>query len=264
MNPIPPAIPPVFLSHGSPLLLLDPGRTGAAWQRLAAELPRPRAILAVSAHWTTRLPAVSAAPAPATIHDFYGFPEPLYDMEYAPPGAPELATEVARLIPGIHVDTRRGLDHGAWAPLSLMYPQAEVPVIQLAVQPMADAAAHFELGRRLAPLAQDGVLVLASGSLTHNLGEMRPDFADDTALPHVAEFCDWFAERLAAGDTDALLAWEAQAPQARRAHPTAEHLLPLYVALGAAGAGAQARAAHRGYQFGALAMDAYVFGTASA
>jgi 4,5-DOPA dioxygenase extradiol len=256
-------IPPVFLSHGSPMLLLDPGLTGAAWRRLAAELPRPRAIIAVSAHWTTRAPAVSAAPQPATIHDFHGFPEALYDMEYAPPGAPELAAEVADLVPGIQVDTRRGLDHGAWAPLSLMYPQADIPVIQLAVLPMADASAHYALGRSLAPLARDGVLVLTSGSLTHNLGEMRPDFADDTALPHVAEFSDWFASALARGDTAALLDWEAGAPHGRRAHPTPEHLLPLFVALGAAGAGANASVVHRGYQLGALAMDAWRFDPAA-
>lgn len=252
-------IPPVFLSHGSPMLLLDPGRTGAAWQALASALPRPRAILAVSAHWTTRVAAVSAAPRPDTIHDFYGFPETLYGLEYPAPGATALATEVAGLVPGIHVDARRGLDHGAWAPLSLMYPEADVPVIQLAVMPEAGAVAHFELGRRLAPLARDGVLVMASGSLTHNLYEMRPDLADDVALPHVAEFSDWFAERLAGGDLKAVLDWEAGAPQGRRAHPTPEHLLPLFVALGAAGAEAAARPVHRGYQLGALAMDAWRF-----
>jgi len=257
-------IPPVFLSHGSPLLLLDPGRTGAAWQALAAALPRPRAILAVSAHWTTRLAAVSAAPAPATLHDFYGFPEALYDIDYTPPGAAELAADVAALLPGIHVDARRGLDHGAWAPLSLMYPAADIPVIQLAVMPMSDAATHHAMGRALAPLARDGVLLLASGSLTHNLGEMRPEMAEDMALRHVAEFADWMAAGLAAGDTAALLDWEARAPQGRRAHPTPEHLLPLFVALGAAGAGAQASAVHRGYQLGALAMDAWRFDPAQA
>ena len=252
-------IPPVFLSHGSPMLLLDPGGTGAAWQRLAAELPRPRAILAVSAHWTTRVPAVSAAPAPATIHDFYGFPAPLYDMEYAPPGAPALAAEIEGLIPGIQVDPRRGLDHGAWAPLSLMYPQADVPVIQLAVLPQADAAVHFELGRQLAPLARDGVLVLASGGLTHNLGDMVGDAPAGAVLPYVAEFRDWFADALARMDRASLLAWRTQAPHAARAHPTPEHLLPLFVALGAAGESARAEPVHRDAQLGALALDAYRF-----
>ena len=252
-------MPPVFVSHGSPMLLLDPGRTGAAWQRLAADLPRPRAILAVSAHWTNRVPAVSATASPDTIHDFYGFPDALYDVEYTPPGATAVAAEVAARVPGIHVDTQRGLDHGAWVPLSLMYPAADIPVIQLAVMPLADAAAHYALGRALAPLARDGVLILASGSLTHNLGEMRPDVLDDVPLPHVAAFADWAAERLATLDTAALVDWETNAPQGRRAHPTPEHLLPLFVALGAAGDGARTSVVHRGYQMGALSMDAWRF-----
>jgi 4,5-DOPA dioxygenase extradiol len=252
-------IPPVFLSHGSPMLLLDPGLTGAAWRRLAAELPRPRAIIAVSAHWTTRAPAVSAAPQPATIHDFHGFPEALYDMEYAPPGAPELAAEVAGLVPGIQVDARRGLDHGAWAPLSLMYPQADIPVIQLAVMPGADAATHYQLGRKLAPLTHDGVLILASGGLTHNLGDMVPDAPDGAALRHVAEFRDWFAAALARHDLPALMQWERLAPHARRAHPTPEHLLPIFVALGTAGESARCDNFHRDYQLGALSLDAFRF-----
>ena len=254
-----PALPPVFVSHGSPLLLLDPGATGAAWQRLAAGLPQPRAILAVSAHWTAPAPTVGAAPRPSTIHDFYGFPDPLYEIGYPAPGSPELAARVASLIPGVRVDPQRGLDHGAWSPLSLMYPDADIPVCQFAVMPGADASAHFELGRRLAPLAREGVLVFASGSLTHNLGDMVRDAPEDAALRHVAEFSDWFAARLAANEIGALLDWETVAPHARRAHPTPEHLLPLFVALGAAGPTADARAVHRGYQFGALAMDAWRF-----
>jgi 4,5-DOPA dioxygenase extradiol len=192
-------LPPVFVSHGSPLLLLDPGATGAAWQRLAAGLPRPRAILAVSAHWTAPAPTVGAAPQPATIHDFYGFPDPLYEIGYPAPGSPELAARVTSLIPGVRVDPQRGLDHGAWSPLSLMYPDADIPVCQFAVMPGADASAHFELGRCLAPLVREGVLVFASGSLTHNLGEMVPGAPENAAQPHVAEFSDWFAARLAAG-----------------------------------------------------------------
>lgn len=256
-------IPPVFLSHGSPMLLLEPGRTGAAWRSLAKALPRPRAILAVSAHWTTREPAVSAAAQPDTIHDFYGFPDALYQLDYPAPGSADLAAEVAVLVPGIKVDPRRGLDHGAWSPLSLMYPDADIPVTQLAVMPAENAGVHLDLGRRLAPLAHDGVLILASGSLTHNLYEMVPDAPDDVALRHVAEFSDWFAARLAQGDQAALLDWETRAPHGRRAHPTPEHLLPLFVALGAAGSTSQASPVHRGYQLGALAMDAWRFDPAA-
>lgn len=252
-------IPPVFISHGSPMLLLEPGRAGPAWQALAQELPRPRAILAVSAHWNTRAPAVSAAAQPETIHDFYGFPQPLYELDYPAPGAPELAAEVAALVPGIHIDRERGLDHGAWSPLRAMYPAADIPVIQLAVMPQASAGDHYRLGRMLQPLTQRGVLVLASGGLTHNLRDMVADAADGETLPYVSEFRDWFVDALERHDLPALLDWRRQAPQAARAHPSPEHLLPLYVALGAAGEDATARTAYRDSQLGALALDALVF-----
>jgi len=260
MNPI----PPVFLSHGSPMLLLEPGRTGPAWRSLAQDLPRPRAILAVSAHWNTCGPAVSAAPRPETIHDFYGFPPPLYELGYPAPGADGLAAEVAALVPGIHIDRQRGLDHGAWSPLRFMYPAADIPVIQLAVMPQESAETHYRLGRRLQSLAQDGVLLLASGGLTHNLRDMVGDAADGETLPYVAQFRDWFAGALQSGDIPALLDWQRLAPHALRAHPTPEHLLPLFVALGAAGEGAATRTVHRDSQLGALALDAFVFAPALA
>lgn len=252
-------IPPLFVSHGSPLLLLDPGRTGPAWRALAADLPRPRAILVVSAHWTTAAPAVTATPRPATLHDFHGFPPALYGLSYPAPGAPGLAAEVAARVPGIAVDARRGLDHGAWVPLRTMYPDADLPVAQFAVMPGAGAALHFRLGRALQPLARDGVLVLASGSLTHNLGDIVADAPDGAALPYVDEFRAWFGNALRTGDPTALLDWAAQAPHALRAHPTPEHLLPLFVALGAAGDGFSPREVHRDTQYGAVALDAFRF-----
>ena len=142
-------IPPLFVSHGSPMLMLEPGRAGPAWRMLAKDLPRPRAIIAVSAHWNTRTPVVSAALSPETIHDFYGFPPALYELDYLPPGAPDLAAEVAELVAGIQVDHQRGLDHGAWSPLRFMYPAADIPVIQLAVMPHVDAETHYRLGQQL-------------------------------------------------------------------------------------------------------------------
>jgi len=243
------------------MLLLEPGRAGPAWHALARELPRPRAILAVSAHWNTRLPTVSAAARPATIHDFYGFPQPLYELAYPASGAPDLAAEVAELVPGIQIDRERGLDHGAWSPLRAMYPAADIPVIQLAVMPRADAEAHYRLGQMLRPLTRRGVLVLASGGLTHNLRDMVADAADGEVLPYVREFRDWFVDALERHDVPALLDWRRQAPHAARAHPSPEHLLPLYVALGAAGENAAARTAYRDAQLGALALDAFVFDT---
>ena len=257
-------IPPVFISHGSPMLLLDPGRAGPAWQALAQDLPRPRAILVVSAHWTTAKPAVSAALQPETIHDFYGFPQALYELDYRPPGAPELAAEVAELVPGIEVDRQRGLDHGAWSPLRVMYPAADIPVIQLAVMPQASAESHYRLGQMLQPLARRGVLILASGGLTHNLRDIVGDAADGEALPYVGEFRDWFVKALEQGKLPALLDYRRQAPHAARAHPSAEHLLPLYVALGAAGENAAVHTVYSDYQLGALALDAFVFAAGEA
>jgi 4,5-DOPA dioxygenase extradiol len=257
-------IPPVFISHGSPMLLLEPGRTGPAWQALALKLPRPRAILAVSAHWTTPAPAVSAALRPKTIHDFYGFPQPLYELVYQPPGAPDLAAEIAELIPGIDVDRQRGLDHGAWSPLRAMYPAADIPVIQLAVMPQATAETHYRLGQLLQPLARRGVLILASGGLTHNLRDIVGGAKDGEALPYVSEFRDWFARALQRRDLPALFDYRRQAPHAARAHPSAEHLLPLYVALGAAGETAVAQTAYRDCQLAALALDTFVFAAEAA
>ena len=258
------AIPPIFISHGSPLLMLEPGRAGPAWQALARELPRPRAILAVSAHWTTRAPAVSAATQPATIHDFYGFPQALYALDYPAPGAADLAAMVVELLPGIEVDRQRGLDHGAWSPLRFMYPAADIPVIQLAVMPQADAEAHYRLGQALRMLTRRGVLILASGGLTHNLRDLVADAADEGAvLPYVAEFRDWFVAALQRRDLSALFDWHRQAPHAARAHPSPEHLLPLFVALGAAGDQAELRSAFSDCQLGALALDAFAFGAAA-
>ncbi len=202
---------------------------------------------------------MSAAPQPETIHDFYGFPQPLYELDYPAPGAPDLAAEIAGLVPGIQIDRQRGLDHGAWSPLRAMYPAADIPVIQLAVMPRASAETHYRLGQMLQPLTRRGVLILASGGLTHNLRDIVGDAADGAALPYVGEFRDWFADALDRRDLPALLDWRHQAPHAARAHPSAEHLLPLNVALGAAGEHATAQNVHRDYQLAALALDAFVF-----
>ena len=201
---------------------------------------------------------------PETIHDFYGFPQPLYDLAYQAPGTPDLAAEVARLVPGIHVDRQRGLDHGAWSPLRAMYPAADIPVIQLSVMPQATAEAHYRLGQMLQPLPRQGALILASGGLTHNLRDIVGDAPDGEALPYVGEFRDWFVKALRQHDLPALFDYRRQAPHAVRAHPSAEHLLPLYVALGAAGENAVAQTAYRDSQLGSLALDAFVFGAEDA
>lgn len=252
--------PVVFVSHGAPDALLKAPEVVRRWAAIGRDMARPRAILAVSAHWETRVPTASLAGAPATLHDFSGFAPALYRMRYPAPGAPALAERVARLLgaAGIAADLHpnRGLDHGAWVPLAAMFPAADVPVAQLSIarQP---AAAHLALGRALAPLRDEGVLILASGAVTHNFDWLDWDAADAPPLPAARAFADWTAARLAADDAAALLDYRA-APHGAAAHPTEEHLLPLFVALGA-GHGAGATLHRPPFAHGGLAMDAHVW-----
>lgn len=256
-------MPVLFLSHGAPTLPLEPGDTGAAWRQLGEQLPKPTAILVISAHWETQIPTVSRAVQPETIHDFSGFPAGLYQLRYPAPGAPEMAQAAAQALQQagipVQLDDARGLDHGAWVPLSLMFPHAEIPVAQLSLQPARDPAWHIALGRALRPLREQGVLIIGSGSLTHNLravfrhpqGEPVPDW--------VTEFCNWIATKIKAGDLDALSAYRTLAPHVMQNHPTDEHLLPLFVALGAANRIDTAQQLNRVTTFGLLAMDVWLF-----
>lgn len=227
---------------------------------LGAMLPRPKAILIASAHWEAEAPRVSAPVVNETIHDFYGFPAPLYELSYAAPPAPALAARAAGLLRA-EVDTRRGLDHGAWMPLLLGWPAADIPVAQVSIQTALGARRHLDLGAALAPLRDEGVLIIGSGSFTHDLRRFRrgteldaPETADVTA------FSDWMDSAIMAGDFEALADYRARAPFAAEEHPTEEHLLPLHVALGAAGAGAKVERLHSSVEFGFLRMDAYQFG----
>ena len=256
-------MPVLFLSHGAPSLPLDAGDTGAAWRQLGESLPRPESILMISAHWETSVPTVSRAVRPETIHDFSGFPSVLYQLRYTAPGAPRMAEAAAIALQQAGIPTRqdymRGLDHGAWVPLSFMYPQADVPVAQLSIQPNRDPAWHVELGRALHPLREQGVLIVCSGAITHNLRAVfrHPDGEPTPAW--VTEFCDWVAARIREGDLRALLEYRKRAPHAEQNHPTDEHLLPLFVALGAANDIRSAQHLNRVTTFGMLAMDAWVF-----
>lgn len=252
------SMPTVFVSHGAPTLILQdlPARTFLA--SLGRLVPRPTAIIAVSAHWDTDVPAVSLARKPETIHDFYGFPEALYSLRYSPPGAPRLAERVAKLTGAAH-DHHRGLDHGAWVPAMLAWPNADIPIFQLSVQPSLLPAHHIALGRKLAPLREEGVLVMGSGSATHNLRALVRGGVMSEPEPWAKAFDDWLAETLEKGDEIELGDYRARAPYAREAHPTDEHLLPLHVAFGAAGEGARGRALHRSFTSGNLSMASYAF-----
>ena len=257
-------LPTLFVSHGSPMTAVEPGAARDAWIALARSLPRPRAILIASAHWETGLPMVTGNPRPETIHDFGGFPDELYAIRYAAPGAPDVAAQAVATLrdAGITaaVDGCRGLDHGAWVPLMHMYPDADVPVVQLSVQPDRGAAHHLALGRALAPLAEQGVLIVGSGHATHNLRDWMAQMRRPAGeLPYVAGFAEWLAARLQANDAEALVAWKERGPEAARAHPSDEHYLPLLIAFGAAGDAPRVERFHRGIVGGALAMDAYRF-----
>jgi 4,5-DOPA dioxygenase extradiol len=257
------ALPTFFVSHGAPTFALEPGSTGTALASLARRLPRPRAVLAVSAHWDTAGPATGASNSPETIHDFYGFPAALYELRYPAPGAPWLAERVAGLLTRADIatamDPGRGLDHGAWVPMLHMWPEADIPVAQLSIQAHLGPAHHYAVGQALAPLAEEGVLVLGSGGVTHNLREFRMSRENESVAPYVVEFRDWLAARIAAGDIDAVLDYRARAPHAVRAHPSEDHFLPLFVALGAAAKGLRHERAHAAVTYGVIGMDAYVF-----
>jgi Uncharacterized conserved protein len=253
-------LPAIFLSHGAPTLAVEESNETRAWAKLAAELPRPKAILAVSAHWDTDAPKVSTAPRPETIHDFSGFPRELYEQRYPAPGAVGLAGEAARHLSGAGFesasDASRGLDHGTWVPLKWMYPAADIPVTQLSVQSRRGARHHYELGKALAPLRDEGILILASGGIVHNLREIQWQAREPVAWAKA--FNDWIAERVARGAIEELLDYRETAPSAVRSHPTDEHLEPFFVALGAGGL--PARRLELGFVLGSLGMDSYVFG----
>jgi 4,5-DOPA dioxygenase extradiol len=242
---------------------VQPGAAGKAWEALGRTLQRPRAVLIASAHWETSVPMLTGNPKPATIHDFGGFPAELYKLQYPAPGAPELAAQTVALLKAADitagVDGCRGLDHGAWVPLRWMYANAAVPVVQISLQPELGTAHHLRLGRALAPLADDNVLIVGSGHTTHNLRDWMANPRRQEPLRYAEAFAGWVGDRLAAHDAQALLAYRDQAPDAARAHPSEEHFLPLFVAWGAAGADAETQRIVEGFEAGALAMDSYLF-----
>jgi 4,5-DOPA dioxygenase extradiol len=259
-----PPLPALFISHGSPMLALEDGKAHRFLKAYGAELPRPTAILVASAHWETAEPRLTASPAPETIHDFGGFPPALYRMGYPAPGDPALAARAVGLLReagfAAGLDPTRGIDHGSWIPLGLLYPAADIPVVQLSLQTHLGAEHHFRMGAALRSLRADGVLIVGSGSLTHNLMRLQRQAVDDTPPPAWSvAFEDWIADKVAADDIAALLDWRKQAPQAALAHPSDEHFLPFFVALGAAAPHGSRTRIHHSHTYAALAMDAYAF-----
>jgi 4,5-DOPA dioxygenase extradiol len=253
--------PSLYISHGSPMLALEPGASGPALARLAAQMPKPRAIVIVSAHWESNELLVSGNPQPDTWHDFGGFPKALFEVQYPAPGHPQLAAEVVELLKvaelPARIDPKRPFDHGVWVPLSLMYPQADIPVVQVSLPTRGGPALQTRVGHALASLREHGVLLIGSGSITHNLRELDWHAGPESVEPWAKSFRDWMIEKLATNDEAALHDYRQQAPNAVRNHPSDEHLLPLYFARGAGGAFS---IAHQGFTMGALGMDIYRFG----
>jgi 4,5-DOPA dioxygenase extradiol len=256
-------LPSLFVSHGAPTLPLEDCPATDFLKSLAGTLPHPRAILAVSAHWDTEIPNVNHVAINETIHDFYGFPEALYRLQYPAPGSFALADRTRELVAcaglQVGVDGSRGLDHGAWVPLLLMYPHADIPVVQLSVQSPLGPAHHIRLGRALTDLRKEDVLVLATGSFTHNLRTMNRSRIDAPEPVWSQEFSAWIHGALVEGRTDDLVAYRRLAPHAAVAHPEDDHFMPLFVAYGAGGDAPKATRLHQSTTYGSLRMDAYAF-----
>lgn len=258
-----------FLSHGSPMLAVDdaiPARHFFKSWKPQVLLPQiPKALLVISAHWETLEPTVNSLNGPnETIHDFYGFPKPMYDLKYPAPGAPDMAKRVKELleqagISRVKEDRNRGLDHGAWVPLMLMYPEANIPVCQLSVQPQKDGTYHYNLGKALAPLRDEGVLIIGSGSATHNLREMGPE--GQPIAEWAMKFDTWLKESLLDGRYEDVKQYEKKGTYAKKAHPSPEHFYPLHVALGAAGENAKAELIHHSWTNVTLSYASYRFKT---
>jgi 4,5-DOPA dioxygenase extradiol len=255
-------MPTLFLSHGSPMLVLEDEPSARFLRDLSKALPKPSSMVVVSAHWETAAPMITGLPHPETIHDFYGFPKELYELRYHVPGNPLLARQIQTLLTkaGFEaaIDSSRGLDHGVWDPLMLMYPAADIPVLELSIQPGRDARWHYRVGEALASLRDENVLIIGSGNLTHNLREaFRGHHRQPPAW--VTAFAEWIADKVKADDVQSLLDWRRLAPHAQQNHPTPEHFLPFFVACGAAKDAPIVHRLNKETAMGVLAMDAYMW-----
>ncbi|WP_437558300.1 dioxygenase family protein [Acidithiobacillus sulfuriphilus] len=254
-------LPVLYISHGAPTFALHPGRVGSLLHDLGKRLPRPRAILIISPHWMTNVLRIGCNPRPITIHDFSGFPNALYRLSYPAIGSPEVAHEISDYLQekGLfpEPDFLRGLDHGVWAPLLLLFPEADIPVIPISLPANWQSNNVKALGEVLRPLADEGVLIIGSGSLTHNLADFRSNASADD-LAYVSRFSSWVRDEVSRGDLDGLMRWETHS-DAKRAHPTPEHFLPLIFSASAAHHPWKVEILEGGVDYGMLAMDSYIF-----
>ncbi|KAI9092546.1 hypothetical protein K1719_027674 [Acacia pycnantha] len=258
-----------YISHGSPTLPIDDSVPASQFLKKWKEFypQKPSAILVISGHWDTAVPAVNVVSRNDTIYDFYGFPKALYQLKYQPPGAPQLAKRVKDLLhqagfSRVDEDKKRGLDHGAWVPLILMYPEADIPVCQLSVQSDQDGTHHYNMGKALTPLKDEGVLIIGSGSAVHNLRALKIQ-PNPPVASWAKEFDDWLISSLLEGRYEDVNHYEEKAPHAKMAHPWPDHFYPLHVALGAAGENSKAKLIHKGIEMGTLSYASFQFTSAS-
>lgn len=260
MNIAPTRAPAIFISHGAPTFATEPGELGAKLGELGQSLNGIRAVVAVSPHWETPGLQVASKATPETIHDFYGFPPELYSIEYPAAGSPEVAQAVLESLHNAglnaHLDTDRGMDHGVWVPMRHLRPAADIPVVCVSLPLDATPDSAWQLGQALAPLREQGILLLGTGSLTHNLGEFRGPAVTQIA-PYVTQFANWIERRIEQRDQEALVQYRTLGPHAARAHPTEEHLLPLFFSLGASNDTDEFEVITREVRYGMLSMASY-------
>lgn len=253
----------LFVSHGAPTIATEDTPPARFLDELGTALGRPRAIVVASAHFECEVPTLTGALQPPTIHDFDGFNGGLAAIEYAAPGAPELAEAIAERMRRsgypVRIDRERGLDHGIWVPLKRMFPSQDIPVIGLSVVRDADAETHYRLGSALADLADEEILVVGSGGFVHNPSTIDWRYRETLPYDWAVDFSDWMRECIATDDLARACTWERSAPHASMAHPSPEHLMPLFVAWGAAGPHARAYDLHRTWQYGSLALHSFAF-----
>ncbi len=256
------SMPVLFIGHGNPMNSLLNNNFTRGWAATAASIRRPRAVLCISAHWYISRTSVTAEARPKTIHDFSGFPQELFEVQYPAPGAPEIAARVETLLTPtpVHKDEDWGLDHGTWSILTHMYPKADIPVVQLSINRDQPAAFHFEIGKRLAPLRDEGILILGSGNIVHNLRAYAWGQENIEPYDWAVSFEHHVRESLAAGETGPLVAYESFGREATLAAPTPDHYLPLLYVVGARRPGESAQFPVEGMDGGSISMLAVRIG----